>query len=318
MVAARRAEVDAPRRERRDRDREQAAVGGCRSSEWWHVLEVNVLGVHLCCRASFPAMLERGEGRIVDHRQRRLVPPRHEQHGLLREQGSRRALRRDARVAARGPDPGLRDLAGPRTDRDDRRRVPRRRAVDAARARAAARPRARLGPLRRARRPLHPRGARPDRRAEARVDGSWRARSERDPPRSANDCVSDDPGLARANACGLPVLAVERRRRRRACGRPHRAAARRRRSARRPAASRTSAAIRPSSVTPRVRQPTAIAPGQSSAAQTSSSETPRAESPRRRERPAPSTGAGEDPQARRSRSGPQTKHVGKRGGRSPG
>jgi NAD(P)-dependent dehydrogenase (short-subunit alcohol dehydrogenase family) len=32
--------------------------------EWWHVLEVNVLGVHLCCRAVIPSMLERG-GRIV-------------------------------------------------------------------------------------------------------------------------------------------------------------------------------------------------------------------------------------------------------------
>jgi 3-oxoacyl-[acyl-carrier protein] reductase len=33
--------------------------------EWWHVLEVNVLGVHLCCRAVIPRMLERGNGRIV-------------------------------------------------------------------------------------------------------------------------------------------------------------------------------------------------------------------------------------------------------------
>jgi NAD(P)-dependent dehydrogenase (short-subunit alcohol dehydrogenase family) len=32
---------------------------------WWHVLEVNVLGVHLCCRAVIPGMLERGNGRIV-------------------------------------------------------------------------------------------------------------------------------------------------------------------------------------------------------------------------------------------------------------
>ena len=34
-------------------------------AEWWHVLEVNVLGVHLCCRAVIPGMLERGYGRIV-------------------------------------------------------------------------------------------------------------------------------------------------------------------------------------------------------------------------------------------------------------
>jgi NAD(P)-dependent dehydrogenase (short-subunit alcohol dehydrogenase family) len=33
--------------------------------EWWHVLEVNVLGVHLSCRAVIPDMLERGAGRIV-------------------------------------------------------------------------------------------------------------------------------------------------------------------------------------------------------------------------------------------------------------
>ena len=33
--------------------------------EWWHVLEVNVLGVYLCCRAVIPRMIERGRGRIV-------------------------------------------------------------------------------------------------------------------------------------------------------------------------------------------------------------------------------------------------------------
>lgn len=33
--------------------------------EWWRVFEVNVLGVHLCCNAVIPAMLERGSGRIV-------------------------------------------------------------------------------------------------------------------------------------------------------------------------------------------------------------------------------------------------------------
>jgi 3-oxoacyl-[acyl-carrier protein] reductase len=34
-------------------------------AEWWRVLEVNILGVHLCCRAVIPSMLERGAGRIV-------------------------------------------------------------------------------------------------------------------------------------------------------------------------------------------------------------------------------------------------------------
>jgi 3-oxoacyl-[acyl-carrier protein] reductase len=34
-------------------------------ADWWRLLEVNVLGVHLCCRAVIPAMLEHGRGRIV-------------------------------------------------------------------------------------------------------------------------------------------------------------------------------------------------------------------------------------------------------------
>ena len=49
-----------------------AGVGGPDGSTWevdpdtwWQTLEVNVLGVHLCCRAVIPGMLERGKGRIV-------------------------------------------------------------------------------------------------------------------------------------------------------------------------------------------------------------------------------------------------------------
>jgi NAD(P)-dependent dehydrogenase (short-subunit alcohol dehydrogenase family) len=34
--------------------------------DWWHVFEVNVLGVYLCCRAVIPGMIERGRGRIVN------------------------------------------------------------------------------------------------------------------------------------------------------------------------------------------------------------------------------------------------------------
>ena len=34
-------------------------------ADWWHVHEVNVLGVYLCCRAAIPGMIERGRGRIV-------------------------------------------------------------------------------------------------------------------------------------------------------------------------------------------------------------------------------------------------------------
>ena len=33
--------------------------------DWWHVQEVNVLGVHLSARSVIPLMLERGRGRIV-------------------------------------------------------------------------------------------------------------------------------------------------------------------------------------------------------------------------------------------------------------
>ena len=33
--------------------------------EWWHVLEVNVLGVYLTCRLALPGLIERGGGRIV-------------------------------------------------------------------------------------------------------------------------------------------------------------------------------------------------------------------------------------------------------------
>jgi 3-oxoacyl-[acyl-carrier protein] reductase len=33
--------------------------------DWWDVFRVNVLGVHLCCSAVIPGMLERGRGRIV-------------------------------------------------------------------------------------------------------------------------------------------------------------------------------------------------------------------------------------------------------------
>jgi len=33
--------------------------------DWWQTFEVNVLGVHLCCRAVIPGMLARDRGRIV-------------------------------------------------------------------------------------------------------------------------------------------------------------------------------------------------------------------------------------------------------------
>jgi len=34
--------------------------------EWWHVFEINVLGVFLCAHAVLPGMIERGSGRIVN------------------------------------------------------------------------------------------------------------------------------------------------------------------------------------------------------------------------------------------------------------
>ena len=33
--------------------------------EWWHLFEINVLGVYLTCRLALPGMIERGGGRIV-------------------------------------------------------------------------------------------------------------------------------------------------------------------------------------------------------------------------------------------------------------
>jgi 3-oxoacyl-[acyl-carrier protein] reductase len=45
---------------------EDAATWELDPAGWWHVFEVNVLGVYLCCRAAIPGMLERGRGRIVN------------------------------------------------------------------------------------------------------------------------------------------------------------------------------------------------------------------------------------------------------------
>ena len=41
---------------------QDARPGRSTRTDWWRVLEVNVLGVHLCCRAVIPGMLERGAG----------------------------------------------------------------------------------------------------------------------------------------------------------------------------------------------------------------------------------------------------------------
>src|SRR5512133_629955 len=46
-------------------DQEHAPSWELDPADWWRVYEVNVLGVHLCCRAVIPGMLERGRGRIA-------------------------------------------------------------------------------------------------------------------------------------------------------------------------------------------------------------------------------------------------------------
>ncbi|HET9673980.1 MAG TPA: SDR family oxidoreductase [Gaiellaceae bacterium] len=44
---------------------EETAAWEVDPDEWWHVQEINVLGVYLSTRAVIPGMLERGRGRIV-------------------------------------------------------------------------------------------------------------------------------------------------------------------------------------------------------------------------------------------------------------
>ena len=44
---------------------ENGAAWEVEPERWWHVHEVNVLGVYLCCCAVIPGMIERGRGRIV-------------------------------------------------------------------------------------------------------------------------------------------------------------------------------------------------------------------------------------------------------------
>jgi NAD(P)-dependent dehydrogenase (short-subunit alcohol dehydrogenase family) len=46
-------------------DQEHAPSWEIEPADWWHVFEVNVLGVHLCCRSVIPGMLERRRGRIA-------------------------------------------------------------------------------------------------------------------------------------------------------------------------------------------------------------------------------------------------------------
>ena len=86
-------------------------------AEWWRVHEINVLGVHLCCRAVIPGMLERGSGRIVITGSGAAYLPGCEQHRLPVEQGGGLPLRRDARERAARAHPGLLLQPGPGEDR---------------------------------------------------------------------------------------------------------------------------------------------------------------------------------------------------------
>ena len=139
--------------------------------DWWHVLEVNVLGAYLTTRLALPGMIERGGGRIVITGSGASYLPGSTSGAYS---ASKAALGRFGEVLANQVNgrqrQGLRDQPRARPDGDDGGPVRRRRAVDAARAGAAPRPGARVGALRRALRPLHPRRARPAGRARAAVD----------------------------------------------------------------------------------------------------------------------------------------------------
>ncbi|TML06080.1 MAG: SDR family NAD(P)-dependent oxidoreductase [Actinobacteria bacterium] len=119
--------------------------------EWWRVFEVNVLGVHLCCRTVIPRMLDRGS----------CVPPGCERDGVHGVESGGVPLRRDARQRPCRADRSLRAEPRTRADGDDGGEFPGRRAVDAARMRAAPRARACERALRPPQRTVPARGARP-------------------------------------------------------------------------------------------------------------------------------------------------------------
>jgi NAD(P)-dependent dehydrogenase (short-subunit alcohol dehydrogenase family) len=125
---------------------------------WWRVLEVNVLGVHLSCRAVIPGMLERGSGRIVITGSGAAYLPgmQHTAYPTSKAAICRYGETLANELAGRIPvfffSPGL--VRTEMTDRfgDDAPWTP-------ARARAEARPRPRIGSRRRSRGPVSPRRA---------------------------------------------------------------------------------------------------------------------------------------------------------------
>ena len=250
----------------------RADVGGRRRTTWWRTLEVNVLGVHLCCRAVIPGMLERGAGRIVITGSGASYLPGAHVDRVPREQGGRRPLRRDAEQRARSDAyrcsssrPGLVRTEMTSGFGDDLPWTPPELAPELVRKLAT-------GALRRARRALPPRRARRHRRAARAHRRDPRARPERD-PRSALSvdfaARSRAPSRARAarprgeerrSRAVLATFAVERPADDHASSPASRHAA-------------TCAARRPSTTTPRPGTPVAYAPGQSSAAHTNSGPT---------------------------------------------
>ena len=163
-----------------------AGVGGPDGStweldpaEWWHVQEINVLGVHLCCRTVIPGMLERGRGRIVITASGAAYLPGSSStayptsKAAVARYGETLANELRGRIPVFFFSPGL--VQTEMTSGFGRR--PR---LDAAGAGAAARARARLGARGRTRRPVHPRGARRHRGSDLACRRGRRERPERD------------------------------------------------------------------------------------------------------------------------------------------
>ena len=164
-------------------DQEHAPSWEIAPADWWRVYEVNVLGVHLCCRAVIPGMLERGRGRIVitasgaaylPGGERTAYPP---SKAAVCRYGETLANELAGRIPVFFFSPGLvrtemtAGMGCSRRTRPGRRRSSRRELVAQARHR----------PLRRARGPLPARRARRRRRAGPADRRGARARPERHP-----------------------------------------------------------------------------------------------------------------------------------------
>jgi NAD(P)-dependent dehydrogenase (short-subunit alcohol dehydrogenase family) len=150
---------------------------------WWRVFEVNVRGPFLVSRAVIPGMIERGRGRIVNTGSGAAYLPgtANTAYGA-----SKAALYRFGETLAQQLEPhGIPVFTI--SPGDDRRPLPRRRAVDAARARPAVGAGAREREARRAVRPLHPRRARRRRRPGSAGGRGGRERPERDPAPALSD-----------------------------------------------------------------------------------------------------------------------------------